>query len=222
MIPQSLITSLLFGTIVLLTSCGNLTTSKVSEETTIVVQPYDGFPLNYADTVKSVLSEMYGVKTEVFKSIPHPKNAFVNIKSPRYRADSLIYYLKTDELYVQHDHVIGLTSKDISTTKYSDFKNKIIKEPKNKYTDWGIFGLGYMPGKSCVVSSYRLEMNVSKEQFIARLKKVSCHEIGHNFGLPHCPNKECIMQDAAETIKTIDNVNLQLCDNCKNKIGMKN
>lgn len=221
MISQSLITSLLFGILIFLTSCGNLTLSKVSKETTIVVQPYDDFPLNYADTVKSVLSEMYGVKTEVFKAITHPKNAFVNIKSPRYRADSLIYNLKIDEAYAQYDHVIGLTSKDISTTKYSDFKNKIIKEPKNKYTDWGIFGLGYLPGKSCVVSSYRLEMNVSKEQFIERLKKVSCHEIGHNFGLPHCPNKECIMQDAAETIKTIDNVNLQLCDNCKNKIGMK-
>jgi archaemetzincin len=63
-------------------------------------------------------------------------------------------------------------------------------------------------------------MDVTKEQFVARLKKVSCHELGHNFGLPHCPNKTCIMQDAAETIKTIDNVSLHLCDECKAKIGI--
>lgn len=213
---------ILFYTILFTVSCAQNDVEKVSTDTLIAVQPYGDFPLNYADTVKTVLTEMYGVKTEIFQSIPLPKNAFVNLKSPRYRADSLIYYLKNDVKYMQHDHVIGLTNKDISTTKYSDYKNKIIKEPKSKYADWGIFGLGYLPGKSCVVSSYRLEMNVPKELFISRLKKISCHEIGHNFGLPHCPNKDCIMQDAAETIKTIDNVTLHLCDACKKKIGLKN
>jgi len=29
------------------------------------------------------------------------------------------------------------------------------------------------------------------------------------------------MQDAAETIKTVDNVNLNLCQSCKKKIGYK-
>lgn len=204
----------------LMNSCEIKSYDAQDESTLVAIQPFTGFSLEYADTVKRTVMEMYGVQAQVLDPIDIPQTAFVHIKSPRYRADTLIHFLKSDILFAKHDHVIGLISKDISTTKYSDFKNKIIKEPVSKYTDWGIFGLGFMPGKSCIVSSYRLEMNVTKEQFVARLKKVSCHELGHNFGLPHCPNKTCIMQDAAETIKTIDNVSLHLCDECKEKIGI--
>ena len=57
---------------------------------------------------------------------------------------------------------------------------------------------------------------------IERFKKICIHELGHNLGLHHCENYDkCVMRDAAETIKTIDHVDLMLCDKCKNKIGMK-
>jgi archaemetzincin len=217
--PISLLVIGFLGSIFMF-SCEITSYDAPDENTVVAIQPFTGFSLAYADTVKLTVMEMYGVQAQVLDPIAMPQNAFVHIKSPRYRADTLIHYLKNDPLFAKHDHVIGLISKDISTTKYSDFKNKIIKEPVSKYSDWGIFGLGFMPGKSCIVSSYRLEMDVPKEQFVARLKKVSCHELGHNFGLPHCPNKTCIMQDAAETIKTIDNVSLHLCDECKAKIGI--
>jgi len=113
-----------------------------------------------------------------------------------------------------YDFIIGLTDKDISTTKYSNTSTKTIKEPTYKYADWGIFGLGFMPGKSCIVSTFRLK----EKNFRSRFIKICCHELGHNFGLPHCSDKSCIMQDAAETIKTIDNVKLNLCNSCKKKI----
>ena len=41
-----------------------------------------------------------------------------------------------------YDKVIGLTESDISTTK-------------GEYDDWGIFGLGNLSGRACVVSDYR-------------------------------------------------------------------
>jgi archaemetzincin len=195
---------------------------KVSKETSIAIQPFEGFESAYSDTVKQTLEDMYGVQVDVLEEIEVPQFAFVNIKSPRYRADTLIRYLRANELYANYDYVIGLIKEDISTTKYEDFKTKKIKTPETKYKDWGIFGLGFCPGKSCVVSSYRLLQSTSKDNFIERLKKVSCHEMGHNFGLPHCPNKDCIMQDAAETIKTIDGVELHLCDDCRKKIGLTN
>lgn len=193
---------------------------QVNPTTRIVVQPYKGLQVKYADTVLNALKKMYHVHGEVMNQIELPIAAYVTIKSPRYRADSLIRFLKNNDFYGDIDFVIGLTASDISTTKYSNWKEKKIKEPLYKYKDWGIFGLGYCPGKSCIVSTYRLQKGTSKENFIARLKKVSCHEIGHNFGLPHCPNKSCIMQDAAETITTIDNVALNLCDDCRMKIGL--
>lgn len=196
--------------------------TEVDSETVVLVQPFEGMDHDLVDTVLVTFKELYGVQGYSTSSIKIPDYTFVNIKSPRYRADSLIRFLR-DTIFPNHgnvDYVVGLIDEDISTTKYSNFKEKEIKSPASKYTDWGIYGLGFCPGKSCLISTHRLKKGTSKENFILRLKKVSCHELGHNFGLPHCPNKECIMQDAAETIKTIDNVELHLCDDCRKKIGL--
>ena len=59
----------------------------------------------------------------------------------------------------------------------------------------------------------------NKKLAFTRFKKVTIHEFGHNLGLPHCPNKKCVMTAAAEKISTIDNENLALCKSCKNKIN---
>lgn len=48
--------------------------------------------------------------------------------------------------------------------------------------------------------------------------KNNLNELGHNLGLPHCPNKKCFMQDGAESIKTVDKVNFNLCEKCKSQI----
>lgn len=76
----------------------------------------------------------------------------------------------------------------------------------------------YCPGKTCIVSTFRIQHPNSKTHFM-RLKKVAIHEFGHNLGLPHCPDKTCVMTDAVESVKTIDNAKLALCNNCKLKLN---
>jgi len=192
-----------------------LRSKAITKETTIAIQPFGKFESNEAEMIQKEIADFYQVKVSLLKPIDFPDNAFINIKNPRYRADTLIRFLRNN-LDNRYDYVIGLTKKDISTTKYSNRSTKTIKEPSYKYADWGIFGLGFMPGKSCIVSTFRIKDKNFKSRFV----KICCHELGHNFGLPHCPDKTCIMQDAAETIKTIDNVSLNLCEACKVKIGV--
>ena len=139
-----------------------------------------------------------------------PKSAFINVKSPRYRADTLLKFLlrtKSDTI----GHVIGLTNKDISTTKRDNWNR--IKKPEYKYADWGIFGLAYVPGESCVVSTKRL-YTTNRTTYKNRIKKVCIHEFGHNLGLPHCPTKTCVMQDAVEKMSTVDNATTHYCPLC--------
>lgn len=209
---------------ILFSSCEEEGVNNIGEKqsnTKIAIQPFKGFPEEEAQTIQENVADFYELETTILPQVDFPENAFVNIKSPRYRADTLIRFLRST-LSSDYNYVIGLTNKDISTTKYSNYPNRQIKKPEYKYKDWGLFGLGFCPGESCIVSTFRLKNKISHEQFIDRLTKISCHELGHNFGLPHCKNVECIMQDAAETIKTIDNVSLHLCNDCKMKIGMKN
>lgn len=175
-----------------------------------------GVSTEHIDSIKSALERAYSKKVISLDEQKIPKRFFINVKSPRYRADSIIRYLKNtkpDSI----SHILGFTAFDISTTK-EDIEGNILK-PEYKYKDWGIFGLGYMPGASCVVSSHRLK-HKDKATFISRLQKVSIHEVGHNMGLPHCENKNCVMTDAVERISTIDNEGFELCDECKRKIGM--
>jgi archaemetzincin len=49
---------------------------------------------------------------------------------------------------------------------------------------------------------------------------VAIHEIGHNLGLKHCSTPKCVMQDAVETIKTVDVAGVELCNSCKKEIGL--
>lgn len=108
----------------------------------------------------------------------------------RYRADRIICLLhnrsKNGEIY------IGITHSDISTTKGS-------------IPDFGVMGLALRPGKGAVVSDYRLKDK-------SKLGILAIHELGHTFGLPHCPNKGCYMQDAKGKDHTRQL--LRFCDDC--------
>lgn len=212
----AILTTVITLSVIALILSPHLRYSAVTKETTIAIQPFGNFSNSETKLIQKNIKDFYKCKIEILQPIGFPNNAFVNIKSPRYRADTLIRFLRKN-MESKYNFVIGLTNKDISTTKYSNRTTKTIKEPKKRYRDWGIFGLGFMPGKSCIVSTYRLK----DKNFKSRFTKICCHELGHNFGLPHCPNKTCIMQDAAETIKTIDGVDLNLCESCKKKIGFK-
>ena len=123
----------------------------------------------------------------------------------------MTYQNKPDSI----DFVLGITSKDISMTK-RDAKGEI-KNPKSKYLDWWVFGLGFKPGQNCIISTYRLR-NVKTDLYLSRVQKIAIHEIGHNMGLDHCETEECVMQDAVESIKTVDLEGYELCGKCRQKI----
>jgi len=139
------------------------------------LQPFNDLPNQYIEFVSTELRKVYpGVEINSGMALPP---ASLNTAKTRYRADSLIKMLAS---HTKESHVtIGLTTKDISTTK-------------NKIKDWGVMGLGYCPGRACVVSSFRLNPKNKKEQ----LFKVAIHELGHTQGLQHCPVKTCFMRDA--------------------------
>jgi archaemetzincin len=186
---------------------------KTFQRATVGIQPYKPLNRSQADTIAAVIAKVYGFKVHVLKSLPIPAQAFVNKKSPRYRADEILE-IQSEQRPDSLDFILGMTLFDISTTKRDDNGN--IETPVTKYSDWGILGLAYRPGESCVVSTFRIKGNDKK--FMERLKKICVHEIGHNLGLEHCKTEGCVMADAAETIATIDHVRSTPCAACKRRL----
>ena len=197
----------------ILFSCSN----KVSEEIkskTVGILPYKGISKAAIDTISKAVKDFYQINTIILAEKELPQSAFINIKSPRYRADSIISFQNRNNTK-KVDFILGLTHKDVSITKRD--ADGTIKKPTWKYNDFGIMGLAYRPGNSAIVSVFRLK-HKNKSLELERFKKVAIHEFGHNLGLPHCPNKECVMTSAAEKVATIDNEKLSLCEACKNKL----
>lgn len=158
----------------------------------IVIQPLGNFK---TDQAKKVLVQIKTINPRVVlrKNISFPKNSYYKPRN-RYRADSIIENLRNR---IGADSVIvGLSNADISTTK-------------NGIKDWEIMGLSYRPGKSCVVSDFRMAVKNRNQQFY----KVVLHELGHTEGLPHCKTKTCLMRDA-EGGNHLDEEK-DFCKNCK-------
>ena len=158
----------------------------------ISIQPFSDISHDKVNYVASELNKVYS-KVEVKQPIPLPGYC-KNYDKSRYRADSLIRYLKnrTPKGYL----TIGLTTRDVSATKGKD-------------ADFGIMGLGYRPGNSCIASLFRLKGDNKLE----KLYKVAIHELGHTNGLPHCPVKTCLMRNAEG--KDHLNEQKEFCVNCK-------
>jgi archaemetzincin len=171
---------------------------KETIQKVVVIQPLGNFKSYQA---KNVLDQIRTLNSNVVlrQNIPFPENAYYKPRN-RYRADSIIKSLRNT---IGNDSVIvGLSNFDISTTK-------------NGIKDWGVMGLGYKPGKSCVVSDFRLSVRNKDQQFY----KLVLHELGHTAGLPHCKVKTCLMRDA-EGGNPLDEEK-DFCNYCKNFLKSK-
>jgi archaemetzincin len=172
----------------------------------IAIQPFEDFPQDITKEVQMAIDSMYDIESMILQPINLPKLAYYQPRN-RYRADSLIRYLKQEKPN-KYDKILGLTTADISTTK-------------GGYVDFGIMGLGFCPGESCVASIYRVKRGAkNRKQIISRFRKVTVHELGHNFGLKHCTfDGKCLMQSAKGKATTIDKADEILCTNCRKLIG---
>jgi archaemetzincin len=168
------------------------------------LQPFGNIPQSQVKLVAEALENYFNCDVKVQAAIDLPQSAWYAPRS-RYRADSLLRVLHRN-LEPEYDRAFGLTEKDISTTK-------------PPHEDWGIMGLGSMPGSVCVVSTFRIKRGVNKAQFETRLKRVALHEVGHTMGLRHCENTKCLMRDANGKVATVDEEGDELCERCKVVVG---
>jgi len=139
----------------------------------------------------------------VSKPVTLPDSAYYAPRK-RYKAEKLISFLD-DGLSIHSDRIIGITTSDISTA----YRGR---------SDWGV--IGSSEGRAAVVSTYRLGgKDVPQNLKDSRLRKNVLHELGHTFGLDHCPNTKCLMQDGQGGILTTDRADEAFCVECAKKLG---
>lgn len=164
---------------------------KSSHRGKVILIPLRSFPKDLTESVAEALRTELDVEVEVHAVVELPDEAYYEPRK-RYRAEKLLDFL---EGFAEDDtKILGITEVDISTTS-------------DPYPDWGIFGLGRVPGSVAVISSHRLKRKPKNREHVRfRVSTVAVHELGHTFGLPHCDEKavECVMLDAEGGIENTD------------------
>ena len=173
------------------------------EPKVIYIQPLGNVDKSDIKIVKSSVEHFYHYKCIIKPQVNFTKDILADSKT-RYEANRILSKYNTS------DNLLILTGKDIACVNLARHS-----------TEWGIFGLGYRPGTTCVISTFRLKRHASAQLFNSRLTKVCLHEIGHNLGLNHCTSgdKRCLMNDANGTIKEVDQEQKFLCGKCRKAIA---
>ena len=178
--------------------------SVEKESKTIFIQPLGYVKPAYIKHIEQSVRNFYGYPCTVKTEQPLTTDLLAASKK-RYEASKILAKFKSRE------NILIITEKDIAT---------INEERKSK--EWGIFGLGYRPGSTCVISTFRIRKNASEKLILERLQKIVLHEIGHNLGLNHCTyDSHCLMNAANGTIKQVDKEKIWLCKKCCNQIKRK-
>ncbi|MGB7970777.1 MAG: archaemetzincin family Zn-dependent metalloprotease [Candidatus Deferrimicrobiaceae bacterium] len=88
-----------------------------------------------------------------------------------------------------------------------------------------VFGEAQLGGVASIVSIARLRQEfhgLSPDDGILyeRLVKEALHELGHNFGLIHCSDRECVMY-LSNTVRDVDRKKTTYCGSCDTALYLK-
>lgn len=176
----------------------------------VLVVPLGEVTALEVSVVESALAAFYSVTVRTGERMALPRRAYY-AKRGRYRAEKLLEALQQSGKGGGQEpfRVLGLANVDISTTK-------------GNVEDWGILGLATIDGRVGVLSSFRCRRGAKgRPQIAHRLGKTAVHEVGHTFGLEHCPNVGCVMEDGKGSVFTTDR-EYDLCSTCRERLGRAN
>lgn len=173
----------------------------------IAIAPYHEVDSCTADLIACEFEAFYfNVKTFILPRAIMPDSLLAYSKT-RYNANKILRHLELIKPE-QANYILAITDERIAACGDST-------------QEMGVAGLGDRPGYCSVVSTASLKRKLpDTTQYTQRLIKACMHEMGHNFGLPHCKskNKKCFMRDAGGTILTLDEEDRYLCNDCIEKL----
>ena len=118
----------------------------------------------------------------------------------QYHSTRIMAILEDQDNLAAFEKILGVTSLDLYN-------------PSPRADGNGsVFGEARMPGRSGIVSTFRLDTGLpSSLLFDSRVKKEIIHELGHMIGLKHCMSLGCVMYKSEQ----VDDTDAKSGSHCK-------
>ena len=151
------------------------------------------------ESLRASLKEIFGQKTSIIDKIQLPKESWHRDRR-QYLASSILAVLSPPSSSVYR--VLGVVDVDLFAQGLNF-----------------IFGQADIPGKRAIISLYRLRQEFygllhNENIFRQRTLKEAVHELGHTYGLGHCPNPTCVMH-FSNTLSDTDFKGWKFCSVCQ-------
>ncbi len=181
---------------------------------TLVFQPVGDLPLDQKRAVAHLLdavSAFFGMPAVCASAIPLgqlPRN-YVRVRDGirQINADALMSNFLRPHVGGDIACIIALTEEEIY--------------PGDRPSSGPVRGVSSYSGGTAVITTAEALDNSAADRGknLARLSKISLHEMCHTFGLKHCSQYECLMNSCGD-IREVDRIPLFLCPDCLAKVSV--
>ncbi len=176
--------------------------NKIQE--TIFIVPFDEVSTGVLNSTGKAITTQLPVEY-ILKPTLDIAPAAYNEKRDQYHSTILL------NLLIEHygkraDRILGITERDLYV-------------PELNF----VFGEADMVHNVAVISLARLRQEhyglpPDEELFEKRALTEAVHELGHTYGLRHCPNPDCVMY-FSNTLADTDRKGYTFCDKCMRKLN---
>jgi archaemetzincin len=168
-----------------------------------VLAPIGPLPSDLPAWLAERLAEVFGRRTVIGEAVPLPAGGY-DPRRQQYRGEAIIGVLRA-RAYSGADRVLGLTEADC----YAPGLNFI-------------FGQASSNGRDAFVALPRLRQSFyglpeDPALFRQRALTEAVHELGHTWGLPHCPDPHCVMH-FSNTLHDTDVKGSAFCRRCRDRL----
>jgi archaemetzincin len=157
-----------------------------------------------ADAIASAVSEAAAVSVERAGTLPEPEYAW-DERRGQYSSTAVLGKL-VENCPAGAFKVLGITERDLFIPMLSF-----------------VFGQAQVGGRGALLSLARLRQEFyglppQVSRFHERARKEALHELGHTFGLVHCPETSCVMS-LATNLRQLDLKGAGYCASCRAMLG---
>ncbi len=170
---------------------------------TIYLGFLNGYWPHWAEQVGPPVEEAFGRRVESLR-IDLDLDTYFAPERQQYHATLILARLLRD-LPEGGSHIVGVASVDLYIPVLTF-----------------VFGQSQLGGPGAVMSTYRLHneyygLPSDEGLLFDRTVKEVVHELGHAFGLVHCPDYQCVMS-ASTYVEDVDLKQADLCQDCRGQL----